>query len=75
MTYLYARRVGKSGTLLLKMDMKQALKILREDTELREYLGIIGSKNINSLKRTFGEYAPFREVNSLEEIKKEMNIF
>lgn len=55
--------------------MKQALKILREDTELREYLGIIGSKNINSLKRTFGEYAPFREVNSLEEIKKEMNIF
>lgn len=75
MTYLYARRVGKPGTLLLKMDMKEALKILREDTKLREYLGIIGTKNINSLKRTFGEYTPFKEVNSIEEIKKEMNIF
>ncbi|MDN5343502.1 MAG: hypothetical protein PWP28_2382 [Oceanotoga sp.] len=74
MSYLYARRVGKKGTWLIKMDMKKALKIIKENDEMRDYLGVIGGKNINSLKRTYGEYAPFKEVDSLEEIKKEMHI-
>jgi hypothetical protein len=56
------------------MDMKKALKIIKENDEMRDYLGVIGGKNINSLKRTYGEYALFKEMDSLEEIKKEMHI-
>ena len=66
--YLYKRKVGKPGTLLLERGRKEAMLIIRSKHKETDKLGIISGSSLKSIKMGYGEYAPFEVVNSLDEL-------
>jgi hypothetical protein len=71
-SYLYARKVGVIGTYLIEMSKKNAMKIIKEEKEINDYLGIICSNNFKDLKLTYGEYVPFKKLETIEELKEHL---
>jgi hypothetical protein len=70
--YLYARRTGKTGTRLLKLTRKEAITFMRQNWNIGYQIGVLGSDNINAVRRIYGEYAPFTVVNSREELERSL---
>ncbi|QZY55566.1 hypothetical protein [Crassaminicella profunda] len=66
--YLFARRVGTSGTVILETTRKEAVEIMRENRKKGYQLGILCGVSYDSVKRVYGEYAPFRKVESVSEL-------
>lgn len=69
-TYLFARRVGIQGTALLKMSRKEAINLMRNHRKTGYQLGILGGPNIQSVQKVYGEYAPFKKVDTVEQLFK-----
>ena len=65
-TFLIARHMGERGTAILKMERREAIKVIRENLGADFQLAILGGKNINAVQRVYGEYAPYYSVDSLE---------
>lgn len=66
--YLYARKLGKTGTRLVKLTRKEAIAFMRQNRNTGYQIGVLGSDNINAVRRIYGEYAPFTVVGSKEEL-------
>ena len=65
--YLYVRKTGCIGTLVTEMTRKEAIDIMREFRKSKYQVGILSGKNIKSLEKVYGEFAPFK-VESREHI-------
>lgn len=66
--YLYARRTGTSGTAVYETTRKNAVSIIRRNRKAGYQLGILGGSNLEVVRRVYGEFAPFKRVESEEEL-------
>ncbi|MCB2362140.1 hypothetical protein [Clostridium estertheticum] len=65
---LYARKRGRGETRIIELDSKEAIKVMKENRKCDFQLGMIGSVKLESVARVYGEFAPFKKVNSIEEL-------
>ena len=61
MIFLYIREPGHRGTIVYQMGRKEAVKVMRKRRKTKYQIGILSAKNIESLRRVYGEFAPFKE--------------
>ena len=61
MTFLYIREPGHRGTIVYQIGKKEAVKVMRKHRKTKYQIGILSAKNIESLRRVYGEFAPFKE--------------
>lgn len=66
--YLYARHTGIAGTALLETTMKNAVQAMRIYRKAEYQLGILNVPSESSVKKVYGEFAPFKKVNSIAEL-------
>lgn len=67
---LYARKCGRGETRIIELDSREAIKIMKENRKCGFQLGMIGSTNLHSVARVYGEFAPFKKVSSVDELLK-----
>jgi len=67
---LYARKRGRGETRVIELESKEAIKIMKQNRKCDFQLGMIGSTNLQSVARVYGEFAPFKKVASVEELLK-----
>ena len=67
-TFLIARYMGDRGTAILKTNHREAVRAIRENRGTAFQLAVLGGKNINAVKRVYGEYAPYHTVDSLDSL-------
>jgi hypothetical protein len=72
--YLFARKVGAGGTAILETSMKEAIGVMRANRKPNYQLGILNGPSYDSLRRVYGEYAPFRRVATLDELIKSVEV-
>ena len=60
-TFLYIRKPDHRGTIVYRMDRKEAVGVMRKHRKTKYQIGILSAKNIESLRRVYGEFAPFKE--------------
>ena len=61
-TFLYIREPGHRGTIVSQMDRREAVEVMRKYRKSKYQIGILSAKDIESLRRVYGEFAPFKEV-------------
>ena len=66
--YLYARNTGVAGTALLETTMKNAVQAMKTYRKTDYQLGILNGPSEASVKKVYGEFAPFRKVNNITEL-------
>ncbi len=44
------------------MDRREAVEVMRKYRKSKYQIGILSAKDIGSLRRVYGEFAPFKEV-------------
>lgn len=66
--YLYARHTGVGGTAILETTMKSAVQAMRTYRKADYQLGILNGPSEASVKKVYGEFAPFKKVNSITEL-------
>jgi len=67
-TYIFARKMGELGTTILPMPRKEAVQLMRKYMEADFQLGVLGGRDLKTIKSVYGEYAPYKKVNSVEEL-------
>lgn len=67
-SYLYIRETGINGTKILETTRKHAVSIIKENRRTGYQLGILGGRNLGTIKSVYGEFAPFIKVESEEEL-------
>ena len=60
-TFLYIRKPGHRGTIVYRMDRKEAVGVMRKRRKTKYQIGILSAKSIESLRLVYGEFAPFKE--------------
>ena len=60
--FLYVREPSHRGTIVSQMDRREAVEVMRKHRKTKYQIGILSAKNIESLRRVYGEFAPFKEV-------------
>ena len=60
--FLYIREPGHRGTIVSQMDRREAVGVMRKYRKSKYQIGILSAKDIESLRRVYGEFAPFKEV-------------
>lgn len=66
--FLYVRESSHRGTIVSQMDRREAVGVMRKYRKSKYQIGILSAKSIDSLKRVYGEFAPFEEIESKESI-------
>ena len=67
-TYVFARKVGIQGTALLEMNRKDAVHLMRHHRKSGFQLGVLGGANLQSIQKVYGEYAPFKKVDTVDQL-------
>lgn len=67
---LYARKRGLGETRVLELESKEAIKVMKQYRKCDFQLGMIGSTNLQSVARVYGEFAPFKKIASIEDLLK-----
>ena len=65
---LYARKRGRGETRVIEIDGKEAIKVMKAHRKCDFQLGMIGSVKLESVARVYGEFAPFKKVNTVDEL-------
>ena len=65
--YLYAIRTRTGGTAILET-LKSTIQAMRTYRKAEYQLGILNGPSEASVKKVYGEFAPFRKVNSMAEL-------
>ena len=60
--FLYIREPSHRGTIVSQMDRREAVEVMRKYRKSKYQIGILSAKDIESLRRVYGEFAPFKEV-------------
>lgn len=68
--YLFARKPGVLGTKIMEIEEMKAIEYLEAnyDNDLGIDLGILSGDSFGTVRSVYGEYAPFKKVNSLDEL-------
>jgi hypothetical protein len=67
---LYARKCEPGETRVIELESKEVIKIMKQNRKCDFQLGMIGSTNLQSVARVYGEFVPFKKVTSVEELLK-----
>ena len=59
--FLYVRESSHRGTIVSQMDRREAVEVMRKYRKSKYQIGILSAKDIESLRRVYGEFAPFKE--------------
>ena len=59
--FLYVREPCCRGTIVFRMGRQEAVEVIRKYRKSEYQIGILSAKNIESLRRVYGEFAPFKE--------------
>jgi hypothetical protein len=70
---VFARKVGIQGTALLAMKRKEAVQLMRRHRKTGFQIGILGGANIQSIQKVYGEYAPFKKVDTVDQLLEVIN--
>lgn len=66
--FLYVRESSHRGTIVSQMDRREAVGVMRKYRKSKYQIGILSAKSIDSLRRVYGEFAPFEEIKSKESV-------
>lgn len=66
--FLYVRESSHRGTIVSQMDRREAVGVMRKYRKSKYQIGILSAKSIDSLRRVYGEFAPFEEIESKESV-------
>ena len=67
-TYLYARKTGRQGTMVVSIAHKDAIDVMRKYRNTGDQIGILGGKDYPAIKRTYGEFAPYVKIETVGEL-------
>jgi hypothetical protein len=67
-TFLFARRTGLQGTYITEVSKSEAMQAIRNNRKTGYQLGIMGGVSLASACKVYGEYAPYKKVDSVEEL-------
>lgn len=67
-TYLFARRIGVKGTTVLETTGTEAISIIKKNRKRGLQLGILCGPNYEAIRKNYGEYAPYRKVDSVNKL-------
>lgn len=67
-SYVYARKTGRTGTYIVELPMQEAVKFVRSNRGSGVQVGILGGPDFNTVKRVYGEFAPYYQVRDTNEI-------
>ena len=67
---IICKKTWRGETRVIELDSKEAIKIMKLNRKCDFQLGMIGSTNLQSVARVYGEFAPFKKVASVEELLK-----
>jgi len=70
--FLVARKVGIGGTAILETTRKQAISVMRLNRGKAYQIAILGGPNYDTVRKVYGEYSPFRRVNTVDELIKDV---
>ncbi|MGL6105636.1 ImmA/IrrE family metallo-endopeptidase [Romboutsia sp.] len=62
---LYVRNIGSQGTLVSEMTREEATDIVKKFKDTDYQVGILSAKDLKSLSKVYGEFAPFKEVDNM----------
>lgn len=72
-SFLYARKKGVKATAILPMPQKDALQVMKSNRGIDFQLGVLGGSDLKTVTRVYGEFAPYRKVNTIQEMFAQMN--
>lgn len=67
-SFLYARRTGVKGTFILPLSKVEAINVMKANRGIDFQLGVLGGADLQSVMRVYGEFAPYKKVNSVQEL-------
>lgn len=67
-TFIFARKMGKLGTAILPLPRKEAVQLMREYMDEDFQLGVLGGKDLQTVMKVYGEYAPYHKVDTVEQL-------
>lgn len=67
-TFLYIRESSDRETIVSQMDRREAVGVMRKYRKSKYQIGILSAKNIDSLRRVYGEFSPFKEIQSEKDV-------
>jgi len=71
-SFLYARKTGVRGTLILPLSNSEAIKVMKENRGCDFDLGVLGGADLLSVMRVYGEFSPYKKVESVQELLSTM---
>lgn len=69
-SYLYVRKAEIDGTRVWETTRKNAIDIIRANRRTGYEIGILGGRSLEVIRSVYGEFAPFIELHSEEELLK-----
>lgn len=67
-SFLYAKKPEVSGTLILPLPNLEAINVMKENRGCDFQLGVLGGADLQSVMRVYGEFAPYKKVESVQEL-------
>jgi hypothetical protein len=64
-SYVYARKTGRTGTYVVELPWREAVQVVKAHPSKEIQIGIIGGKDLKSVKRVYGEFAPYYQVDDV----------
>ena len=68
--FLFVRKIGVDGTSIIEVDIKEAMKFIKENRKNKDkfQIGILAGNSYDNILDVYGEYAPVKKIDSLEEL-------
>lgn len=58
--------------MITQMNRKEAVRVMRTHRKTGCQLGILGAPNIQSIQNVYGEYAPFKKIDTVDQLLEEL---
>lgn len=70
--FLFIRKTGVEGTNVIELDRMEAVNFVKKNYRNKEkyQIGILSGDSYDIIKSVYGEYAPFKKAENLEELRK-----
>ncbi|WP_418964572.1 hypothetical protein [Cetobacterium sp.] len=70
--FLFMRKTGIEGTNIIELDRMEAVNFVKDNYRNKDkyQIGILSGSSYDVIKSVYGEYAPFKKTENLEELKQ-----
>lgn len=72
-SFLYARITGVRGTSILPLTNIEAIKVMKQNRGSDFQLGVLGGADLQTVMRVYGEFAPYKKVETVQELFNTMS--